>query len=195
MTIATLILAAGGSTRLGQPKQLLTHDGQTLVRRMAEAALSLRSGTVVVVLGADAERIGTELANVPVQTVLNGNWQTGMASSLRAGLNALTDEPFEAFLVLLTDQPYVTADLLRQLIDARQQTGRGIVACRYGDADHPGVPALFDVRYRPVFLNLTGDVGARNLIRQHADDVVDVSFPLGVVDLDTAEDVAKWQDS
>lgn len=198
MPIATLILAAGGSTRLGQPKQLLMLDGQTLIRRMTDAALSLAVGPVVVVLGANHERVGAELEALPIQTRINADWPTGMASSLRTGLLALPNVSLDAFLVLLTDQPYVTADLLGELITTHQRTGQGIVACRYGNAadgrDAPvGVPALFAIRYKTEFLQLTGDVGARKLIQQYAADRAEVPFARAVIDLDTQQDVANWQ--
>ncbi|WP_080237703.1 nucleotidyltransferase family protein [Spirosoma rigui] len=194
MQLATLLLAAGSSSRLGgRPKQLLHQHGTTLVRQMAELALSLDSGPVVVVLGANEELIRQELAGLPLLTPFNPNWTEGLAASLRVGLNALADESINAFLVLLTDQPYVTADLLRQLINARQTTGRGIIASRYAEPAHLGVPALFDRRYIREFLTFTGDVGARKLIRQYPDDCAEVPFPQGSVDLDTPEDVARWQ--
>ena len=197
MPIATLILAAGDSTRLGQPKQLLTLNGQPLIRRIADEALSLAVGPVVVVLGANHERMRAELADLPVQTVMNADWREGMAASLRTGLLALPAE-IDAFLVLLTDQPYVTVDLLKHLVETRQRTGRGIVACRYGEGaemrDAPvGVPALFDVRYKTEFLTLTGDVGARKLIQQHAADCAEVPFSGALVDLDTEQDVINWR--
>ncbi|MGF7217897.1 molybdenum cofactor cytidylyltransferase [Spirosoma lacussanchae] len=193
MTVATLLLAAGSSSRLGQPKQLVQHEGQSLVRRMAGMALSVPTAPVVVVIGANADLVRAELTDVPVQTVVNADWSEGMGSSLRAGLTALADQPIDAFLVLLTDQPHVTPDLLRQLIRTRQETGKGIVACQYGEADHLGVPALFDRRYLPVFRQLTGDAGARKLIRQYTDDCAIVPFALGAIDLDTPQDLAAWQ--
>ena len=195
MRIATIILAAGSSTRLGgTPKQLLTSEGKTLVRRITESALSLEAGPVIVVLGANQEQIRPELTDLPVLTAINTDWHEGMASSLRIGLNQLADETIRAFLVVLTDQPYVTSDLLQQLIDTHQQTGKGIVACRYGEANHLGVPALFDICYKAAFLNLSGDVGARKFIQQHLQDCADVSFPLAAIDLDTWQDVDTWQE-
>lgn len=198
MTLATIILAAGGSTRLGQPKQLLTLNGQTLVRRITDVALSLAVGPVVIVLGANYEPIQAELADLPVQTPINADWQEGMASSLRTGLLAVADEPIDAFLILLTDQPYVTAELLLLLIRTYQQTGAGIVACRYGSpADSPGapigVPSLFAVRYKDELLQLTGDEGARKLIQQHAADCAEVPFAGAIIDLDTPQDVVNWR--
>ncbi len=193
MNIATIILAAGSSSRLGEPKQLLTNNGKTLVRQITETALSLQAGPVIVVLGANQARIQAELANLPVQVVQNPDWQEGMASSLRAGLNSLPTTLIDSFLVLLTDQPFVTSTLLQELIDTRQKTDRGIVACQYGEADFLGVPALFAIGYRAAFMNLSGDVGARKLIKYYADDCVAVPFPLATVDLDTKQDVENWQ--
>ncbi len=195
MTIATIILAAGGSTRLGgEPKQLLIKDdGTTLVQQMVGAALSLRAGPVIVVLGAHEERIRIELTDLPVHTPVNSDWREGLASSLQVGLNSLCDEPIDAFLVVLTDQPYVTAELLQQLITTQQHTGRGIVACRYGEFGHLGVPALFDIRYRSEFMNLSGDTGARKLIQQYANDCSEIPFPLAAIDLDTWQDVEAWR--
>lgn len=200
MRVATIILAAGSSSRLGEPKQLLRQNGTTFVRRMAEIALSLHAGPVTVVLGANEKEVAKEVADLPLITPVNLNWAEGLAASLRVGLTALPDEPIDAFLILLTDQPHVTAGLLGQLIDVRQQTGRGIVASRYrtgapAEPAHLGVPALFDIRYRPEFMTFTGDVGARKLIRQYPDDCAEVPFPLGAVDLDTPQDVAAWQSS
>ncbi|MBD2752134.1 nucleotidyltransferase family protein [Spirosoma validum] len=194
MPIATIILAAGSSTRLGgTPKQLLTYQNETLVRRIANTALSLEVGPVIAVLGANENMIRSELADLPIHITVNPDWQEGMASSLRIGLNALSDESVDAFLVVLTDQPYVTSDLLRQLITTQEQTVKGIVACHYGEKDNLGVPALFDIRYKAHFLNLSGDTGARKFIQQYRNDCAEVSFPLANIDLDTWQDVEKWQ--
>jgi len=194
MAIATIILAAGGSARLGQPKQLIQSNGESLVRRMTQQALALRAGPVVVVLGANQDRIMKELTGLAITTVVNPTWAEGMASSLRTGLRALDTESTEAFLIMLTDQPYVTVDLLQRLIDTRRSTGRGIIASRYAEPKGIlGVPALFDNHYRREFLNLTGDTGARKLIQQYASDSTSVLFPLAGIDLDTPADLRHWQ--
>jgi molybdenum cofactor cytidylyltransferase len=194
MMVATIILAAGGSTRLGgEPKQLLTQHGKTLVRQITEAALSLEAGPVIVVLGGNKDRIRAELTDLPISTPVNANWQQGLASSIQTGLNQLSDDPVESFLVVLTDQPYVTAQLLQRLITTQHHTGRGIVACRYGPMGHLGVPALFDIRYQSEFRQLSGDTGARKLIQQYANDCSEVLFPQAAIDLDTWQDVDAWR--
>ncbi len=194
MAIATILLAAGNSTRLGQPKQLILANGESLVRRMAQQALALQAGPVVVVLGASQDRIRKELTGLAVTIVINPTWSNGMASSIHVGLRSLDWETTEAFLVVLTDQPYVTSTLLQQLIDTRNSTGRGIIASRYAEPDGVlGVPALFDSHYRREFLNLTGDTGARKLIQQYASDSTSISFALATIDLDTPADLQQWQ--
>ena len=194
MKIATIILAAGGSTRLGgQPKQLLTQHGQSLIRRIVDAAIGIQTGPVIIVLGANESDIRQEIPDLQITIAINPNWQEGLASSLRIGLSTLADEPVDAFLIALTDQPYITADLLHQLITTRQQTGRGIVACRYGESGHLGVPALFDSHHKAEFLQLTGDTGARKLIQTYQHDCAEVLFPLAAIDLDTWQDVKSWR--
>lgn len=192
MLIGTVLLAAGGSTRLsGDLKQLLLHEGQPLVRYVAQTVLSLQAGPVVVVMGAHHERITPVLARLPLQIVYNPNWSAGLASSLTAGLLTLPLADLEAVLILLTDQPHVTTDLLGTLIATRTRSNRGIVACAYGG--EVGVPALFDKRYFDELLSLTGDAGAKRILRQHRADCADVPFALGAVDLDTPQDVLNWQ--
>lgn len=194
MNLATIILAAGASSRLGgQPKQLLVQNGISLVQRIVQTTLSLEAGPVIVVLGANQSLILPEIQHLPVQIATNPNWQEGLASSLRVGLDSLPQDSIDYFLVLLTDQPFVTAELLQTLITTQQRTGKGIVACRYGNPDHLGVPALFSMSYRPGFMKLSGDVGARKLIQEHADDCAEVAFDLGTIDLDTWADVEAWQ--
>lgn len=195
MSIATIILAAGGSTRLGQPKQLLAIDQTTLIQHIAQQALSLEAGPVTVVLGGNQEQILPELDQLPVQVAYNNDWQSGMASSIQTGLQSLRSFSYDAFLILLTDQPYVTTALLQQLIDTYRQTGKGIVACRYGESGHLGVPALFARQFEVEFSRLTGDIGARKLIQQYQNDCAEVLFPQASVDLDTWEDVARWRNS
>ncbi len=193
MTIGTIILAAGESSRLGQPKQLLEKNGQPLVRHMAQLAIDLNAGPVAVVVGANAEATRAAIDDLKVFVLPNPDWQTGMASSLRIGVDLLEKTFPEAILVLLTDQPYVTRALLEQLIDTATSTHKAIVASEYGDV--LGVPVLFRPEYFEALKSLTGDTGARKLVQNHPDDVVGVPFAEGIVDLDTPEDVVKWRET
>ncbi len=193
-SLGIVMLAAGSSSRLGQAKQLVTLDGQTLIRRMTQTGLDLATQCldavpIVVVLGANANRIEPELAGLPVTVVHNSDWKTGMASSLRVGLSTLLVEApdTQAMLVLLTDQPYVSTALLTQLWQTFQATDKGIAACAY--ADRLGVPAIFSKSYFAAIQQLTGDRGASPLLRTYAADCIAVPFAEGVVDIDTPADL------
>lgn len=190
LKIGTIILAAGGSTRMGgEPKQLLQYKGQSLMRRISETALATQAGPVVVVLGANRERIVPELAGLPLTLVDNAAWQTGMASSLKTGLAALyiTHKDIDAVMVLLTDQPLVSVGLLLHMLDTYVNSDKGIVACRYDD--QLGVPVLFDRNYIEQMLQLEGDKGAKWIIVKHRQDCVEIPFEAGAIDLDSKRDV------
>ena len=143
LSVGLMVLAAGGSRRLGTPKQLLPDSmGRTLLRRAAQTALGSSCRPVAVVLGAFTRGGATGGRQPACTTVVNDEWATGLASSLRAGLTALTEfGPLDAVIVMLCDQPLVTPALLDSLIDARRTTRHDVVACEYDDI--LGVPALF----------------------------------------------------
>ena len=172
---------------MGQPKQLLVYEGQTLVRRAAETALASVCGPVVVVLGANAVAVGNEL-ELPLIVTRNGEWETGMASSLRAGLEAVlaADGGVEGVVVMLCDQPFVNAELIDTLIELRRETRKTIVATEYSDAR--GVPALFARELFGEIGRLNGHEGARQIIRNHADDTAVVPFAGAAIDIDTQQD-------
>jgi molybdenum cofactor cytidylyltransferase len=185
-----VLLAAGAATRMGVPKQLLVFGGRTLLRRAAEEALASACGPVVVVLGARAARLGGQLAGLPLRTVVNEAWGEGMGSSVRAGVRALADAPeVDAAILAVCDQPFLSADVLRELAAEHRRSGRAIVASSYGGI--LGVPALFHRSCFRELLALEGREGARRVIEAHAHEAASVPFPLGAVDIDTPEDFAR----
>ncbi len=209
MTTGIIILAAGASSRFGgEPKQLLTmRAGQepaiTLVRRAAELALAAQlGGPVVVVLGANRDRIAPELAGLPITVIDNNAYNLGLSSSIKIGLAGvyMTNKAIDTVVVLLCDQPLVTTALVQQLAATHAETGKPIVACRYGgtqpDGSGPGsqlgVPALFERSYFEELLQLDGDKGARFVLTNHPDDVAEIGFAPAALDLDSWEDVANF---
>lgn len=188
--VGAIVLAAGASSRMGAAKQLFDVDGRSLVRRAAEAACDAGCAPVVVVVGAQAERVRAALDGLGVAIAFNPGWREGIASSLRCGVEALP-EGVSAAIVLLCDQPAVSPGLLESLIRRRRESGRPIVACRYGSVT--GVPALFARELFPQLLALEGDAGARSLLARAGDEVESVGFPDGAFDLDTPEDWARWR--
>lgn len=203
--IAAVLLAAGASRRLGQPKQLVRHQGVPLVRRAAEAALAAGCGTVWVVVPPKtpattklAQAISDAVDGLAVQPIENPDWEEGISSSIRAGVRAarsLGPAAPRALLLMVADQPELTAEPLRRLIAAFEATDPGaripnpgrLVACSYGGV--AGVPAIFPQGYWEALEALQGDVGARQIVRTAANHCIHVSWPEGAVDLDRPEDL------
>ena len=189
--IGIVILAAGESARMGEPKQLLPFRGTTLLRRTVETALAVSCGPVAVVLGAFAEKIRPTLDNLSVLVLENPGWREGMGTSLRAGLGALlsAQPAISAVIVLLSDQPLLSGTTLGTLVVTHELTGREIVASEYGGT--LGVPALFAREFFPELLALDGAAGARQIIATHRARAISVPFADGAVDIDTPADYAR----
>jgi molybdenum cofactor cytidylyltransferase len=190
LRFGAIILAAGASSRLGSPKQLLLLDGQPLVTRAAQAALTAGAWPVVVVLGAHAEKIRPALARLPVIVVENAAWPEGMAASIRTGITTLGQfsRTLEAALIALCDQPAFDAAVIAQLLAAQHTTGRSIVAARY--ASRHGAPALLLRAHFPALAALTGETGARDLLNGDPTHIAAVDLPSLAQDLDTLADLA-----
>lgn len=186
MSIGVIILAAGGSSRMGSPKQLLPYRGVSLVRHAANAALESIADRVVVVIGGYADEVRNELDGLALSIVENRSWQAGMSSSMRAGLQELLADQIESVIIMLCDQPFATADVLNELVNTQRVTGKPIVASTYGTTR--GAPALFTRELFSELMSLTADEGARRIISAHPDDVATISFAQGAVDIDTPLD-------
>jgi len=187
---AAVVLAAGASTRLGQPKQLVRLEGESLLHRTARLALEAGCSPVLVVLGFEAETLRAELHGLHVDVVVNHEWQEGMGASLRSGMEALRDSDPQphAVLILVCDQPRLTADHLRTLL-ARHQSARPVAITASVYARRAGVPAIFSAKLFSALLASSGDRGARDLIRAHAAEVQGIPWPAGELDLDLPEDL------
>jgi molybdenum cofactor cytidylyltransferase len=184
MGTGAIVLAAGGSSRLGAPKQLLTFRGETLVRRAAKAALKSVCDRVVVVVGNHAQQMRQEINDLPVLVVENENWRSGISSSIRAGLEQISSQG--GVVITLCDQPFMTAAVLNELIGTHRKTRRAIVASTYGATR--GVPAFFAPELFNELASLTKDEGARRIIASHPEKVATVEFPEGAIDIDTPQD-------
>ena len=185
------MLAAGASSRLGEPKQLLQYNGKSLLAHMVQTASSSDAGVVIIVLGYNADLLIKEVDEEKARLVINTNWKEGMASSIVCGVNALTEmaPSADAVILMTCDQPHVTASLLDDLMATQQETGKKIVVSSYDNTIGP--PALFHKDIFPELLQLKGDVGARSIIQQFPDEVAPVPFENGGIDIDTANDYEK----
>lgn len=185
-----VILAAGASTRLGRPKQLLPWQGKTLLQHAVQTALTIATQPVVVT-GCNADQLVAGLNHDQVHIVFNPDWEQGIASSIRCGLQALlnrTPVP-DQVIFMVCDQPFVTSGLLLDLVNERQKSQRPIIASSY--AGTLGIPALFDKSMFPQLIDLQGDTGAKKLIRQFQDEVASVPFEEGAFDIDTEGEYKK----
>lgn len=185
MSLTSAILAAGTSSRLGQPKQLLKISGQSLIRRAALAVLNAQTARVLVIVGRDASAIEAELHDLPVEIVVNSDWSEGMASSVRAAVATVGDSSHaDGLLLTPCDLPLLSSEHLRALIEKYQSENAPIVASRYNET--LGAPLIIARALWPELLELRGDVGARRVIARHETSFIE--WPDGAFDVDTRED-------
>ena len=191
--IGAVVLAAGASTRIGIPKQLLQFRGQTFLRRAASVALEAGCRPVVVVTGANAAACRESLRGLDVLEAENQQWESGMSSSVRVGVEALvTPNPrIAAVVLMLCDQPFVTRDVIVGLVKAHYETGCSVVASRFGGSY--GGPALFGKAHFAELATLEGAAGAKQVIQKHLEKVQLLPFPEGEIDVDTPDDFARLQ--
>jgi 4-nitrophenyl phosphatase len=184
---AAIILAAGASTRFGQPKQLLDWGGVPLVAHAADEALAAGLVPVVVVLGCEAESVGAAVGERPVQVAMSWRWEEGLSTSVRAGLAALPPEA-EAAILMQCDQPLLTASLLQAMVDRFEETGAAVVHPAH--AGRRGTPTLFARRLFPELAALEGNVGGRAVVAAHPGEAatVEVIDPDVLADIDTPAD-------
>lgn len=195
MPVAAIILAAGASRRLGQPKQLIAYHGEALLERAIRLAQEAGAAPVLVVLGAHLQIIRAAVQFHEAIPVVNEHWEQGIASSIHAGLDALDVYAPSASGVLLMscDQPRLNADHLRTLIEAftAGEDDPCMVASVY--AGVRGVPAVFPGMLLPELRALRGDKGARSLLVKPYCRVMDVPFDGGEVDIDLPADLAQLE--
>jgi molybdenum cofactor cytidylyltransferase len=189
MNTSIIILAAGASSRMGMPKQLLMVEGKTLIRRIAEVAMDTPSHPIVVVLGANRTVIRKELDKMPITVIDNPQWENGMSSSIKMGLVGayMTQKEIDAVIFLTVDMPFVTAELINEMIKkATENPDSEIVACKYDKKI--GIPVLFKRSLFNDLLELKGDEGAKKLVLKNKALTAFIDFPEGKFDLDTIEE-------
>jgi molybdenum cofactor cytidylyltransferase len=182
-----IILAAGESSRLGQPKQNLLFNGQTLLQRTVNSAQQSKCKPVIVVLGANNDAI-----TIPrgVTVLYNKDWREGMASSIRTAISEINkDISVDKTIIMLCDQPFVSTELLNILIDKQTETSKLIVASAYSGTT--GAPVLFARSLFAELLLLQGREGAKKILQAHPNEIVTVPFGQGSIDIDTPGDYEK----
>lgn len=188
MNTGIIILAAGNSSRLGSPKQLLTYQGSSLLQRTLIAAETTGYAPIVLVLGAYADQILEQHRDLTIHIIINDSWQTGISSSIAAGLSKMLDlEPDTKNVVIAVgDQPFIRSEVFTALVEENRQSGKHIVASRY--AQTIGTPALFNKQHFKELLALDGNTGAKPILQKYAANVATIPFELGHIDIDTQTD-------
>ncbi|MER0438706.1 nucleotidyltransferase family protein [Emticicia sp. W12TSBA100-4] len=189
MNTAIIILAAGASSRMGAPKQLLLVDSKTLIKRICETAMDTPCHPIVTVLGANRNLIRKETDRMPITVIDNPQWENGMSSSIKMGLAGayMTEKAIEAAIFLTVDMPYVNAELINKMIEKAESDEKiEIVACKYDS--QMGIPVLFKRTLFTDLLELTGDEGAKKVVMKNKDKTAFIDFPEGKLDLDTIDE-------
>jgi molybdenum cofactor cytidylyltransferase len=188
-SVGAVVLAAGNSSRLGEPKQFLKFNGETLVHSAVRAALDGGCEIVCVVTGAEPESVESAVADLHPLLVHNDEWQRGIGSSIRSGVQRLRD--CSAVVLLACDQPALNTSIIHALIRTHEETGRPIIASHY--AETLGIPALFSCDCFEELLRLPDDHGAKALITADPNRVAEIEFADGEMDIDTPKDLETWR--
>lgn len=186
---AVVLLAAGSSSRMGAPKQLLAYQGKPLIRYAVETAVASGCGHVIVVLGANAEPIRAALDGLPVSVVENPDWAGGMGTSIRSGITRAEELGLDGAILALADQPLITAAILARLIEEHLQTGQPIVSSQY--AGTVGVPVFFAKSHFGQLLALAPDQGCKGVILRNGDQALRIDCPEAEADIDTPDDYGR----
>ncbi len=185
--LSAILLAAGESKRMGELKQLMPLGKSTLLEQAIDNLLNSSVDETIVVVGHRAEEITDKIAGSPVKIVLNPDYKQGMSTSIIAGLNII-DPKSQAVMLALGDQPLVESRTINHLIDAFKKHDKGIaVPTHRGKRGHP---VIFDIKYKAELLELKGDIGGREIVKNHPDDVLEVPVDSESIisDIDTRDD-------
>lgn len=188
MNTGIIILAAGNSSRLGSPKQLLYYQGSSLLQRTVAAAKTTAYEPVVLVLGAHADQILEHHPDLKINIIINDSWEKGISSSIAAGLLKMLELEADTknVVIAVADQPFIRPEIFRELVEESQRSRKNIVASKY--AETIGTPALFNEIYFDELIALGGNTGAKPILQKYAADVATIPFELGHIDIDTQTD-------
>lgn len=185
MKTAIVILAAGSSSRMGEPKQLLPFGKTTLLGNAIEIAQQTNSSTIFCVLGANYESIKSSIKKYSCEVIFNPNFADGLSTSIKSAVKEL--QGFDSILFTLGDQPKITSNFLAELLILSKENPSKIIASNYGSKN--GVPAVFPMNYFSELLQLSGDKGARELLNT-SEDIISLKNN-SLIDIDTIEDYKK----
>jgi molybdenum cofactor cytidylyltransferase len=186
--IDLILLAAGESSRLGRPKQLLPMVDKTMIEHLIEEAITSNVANIFVVLGANKDKISEKIKHYNIEALINEEYKSGMSSSIKLGLNYLLKHKRkpDALIIMLCDQPFVSSVIINKIIEKYLATNFPIVNCNYGSSYGP--PVLFDQSLFDELLTMKGMEGAKEVVQQNRNKLTHIYFPQGIKDIDTEED-------
>ncbi len=192
MKLGAVILAAGAASRMQKAKMLLPFAKRTILSHILEEALAIEPDKLCLVTGCYHNEIRESLSEQEVHLVFNEYWKEGMAGSIGLGLATLLqwERNLDAVILLVSDQPFISRQLLATMSAIGTASDKGIVAATYSGIT--GTPVLFKSNYFTQLQNLRGDSGAKSILKRYPEDVERVDFPLGAVDIDTPEDYENY---
>jgi len=185
--VSAILLAAGESRRMGKLKQLLPLGNTTVLGRAIDNLTASKIEDIIVVLGYGAEDVEKRIDDRPVRIAINPDYRRGMSSSIKVGVEALHEDA-EAVMLALADQPFIDSSTIDHFINESQKGGKGIIIPTY--RGRRGHPVIFSIKYRNELMALEGDVGARDIILTHPEDILELPVDCEgvIIDIDTAED-------
>ena len=186
-----VVLAAGSSSRMGSPKQLLDYGGKPLLRHAVDVALASMCRNVIVVLGARVKELRPALEGLPVTILENPHWEEGMGTSIHVGVERAQADGLDGVILALADQPLVTPEILDRLARTHMETGQPIVAAQY--AGTVGVPVFFARKFFPNLLALKPTQGCKGVILGHPGNAIHLDCPEAETDIDTPQDYDRIQ--
>lgn len=192
MPTPIIVLAAGNSSRLGQAKQLLPRGEQRLLQYVVQQCLATKLGEVLVVLGAEAEKMRAEINELNCMILVNENWSSGQGSSIACAAESLDETFVDGVYIVLVDQVHFSKEVLLKLDKERKKSKSEIVLSKYQEGAGP--PSFFSAVYLKDLQKLNSEVGAKPIVQANKDEVVYVPFPLGHLDIDLPDDLNRLKD-
>ena len=191
--VSAILLAAGESKRMGKPKQLMPWGKTTIVEQAIDNLLNSKVSEVIVVLGYRAEEIIEKVATKSIKIAVNPTYHRGMSTSIITGLH-LIDDRAKAIMLALADQPLIDSQIINRLIDEFCDHNKGIAIPTY--QNKRGHPVIFAIKYKEELLGLQGDIGGRQIIKEHPDDILEVAVasPSINIDIDTTSNYYSYLD-
>jgi molybdenum cofactor cytidylyltransferase len=184
-----IILAAGSSTRMGELKQLMMYKNKTFLQHIIGEAKNANLEPVICVTGYESDLITKSISVMDVDIVYNENWSDGMGTGIAAGIKRILLSDADSVILAVSDQPHVSSELFRNMEKLKDESGKRIVACSY--AQTLGTPVLFGKHYFNDLKLLTGNEGAKKIVKLNMPDVCTIEFEKGSIDIDTKQDYEK----